>query len=307
MILGVAATLGGFYLLYRVLTRYDPDELLDALGAVAWERVGFAVLFTVGAFLCLIALEYLAVSYTRHKVPLRHVARTTVAALGIGHSLGLAALSSGGVRYRMYQRHGLKVKSVGEIIFFSAASVAVGVGALGGAALLWHGEVIGSLLGIPVPAIRTVAFAAWGFVAVYIVLCALAKPVTIKSRTFRLPSWKTACGQTVLSALKYLCVAGVLYVLVDNFADTDYPTVAALFVGADLSALLAHVPGGWGLHEYIITTALPGAGVFLGVLAFRGIYYLLPLFVGLGIFIHDEWAGVRAHRRTSGPPEARGA
>lgn len=305
-LLGVAASFAGLYLLYRVLSRYDPDEVLKALASVPWIKIAAAAALTVCAFLCLITLEYLAVLYARRKVPVRRIARTCVAALGIGHSLGISALSSGGVRYRMYSREGLKIKSIGEIVAFSGMSVALGLGLLGGFALFWYGDVIGELLGISPLAIQVGAVAGWGFILTYIVLCAtLRRPLRLRSHEFRLPSVRVACAQVVLSATKYLLVAAILYTMISGFTQADYFSVAALYIGADASAVIAHVPGGWGLLEYILTSTLEGQVVISGILAFRAMYYLVPLFIGLSLFLHDEWG--RRHGAGSAPTAPSGA
>jgi uncharacterized membrane protein YbhN (UPF0104 family) len=60
---------------------------------------------------------------------------------------------------------------------------------------------------------------------------------------------------------------------------------AALFVDSEASAILAHVPGSLGLLEYVFATAFSGPGVVTELLLFRAIYYLLPLFVGVAIWL----------------------
>jgi uncharacterized membrane protein YbhN (UPF0104 family) len=64
-----------------------------------------------------------------------------------------------------------------------------------------------------------------------------------------------------------------------------------------MSALVGHVPGGWGVIEYIVTNALDGPHVLAGLIIFRASYYLLPLTVGVAIFILDEVTGRRMSRR----------
>jgi uncharacterized membrane protein YbhN (UPF0104 family) len=55
-----------------------------------------------------------------------------------------------------------------------------------------------------------------------------------------------------------------------------------------MTALIGHVPGGWGVLEYITTTSLSGGEVLAGIVLFRAVYYLVPLLLGLVVFLVDE-------------------
>jgi len=49
--------------------------------------------------------------------------------------------------------------------------------------------------------------------------------------------------------------------------------------------------------EYVFTSRFDGAGVVTGLLLFRAIYYLLPLFVGFAVWLADKISGRRSARR----------
>lgn len=301
--LGGAASLLGLYLLYRVIRRYDMDEVMGALGSVPASTIAVALASTVVAYVFLIGAEYLAVRYTRQPVSFGRVARTAVAALGIGHSLGFAALSSGAVRYRMYSRAGLTLPAVGRVVLFSGVTVALGLGFVGSLALLWRGQELAQLTGATPAALHALAAAALILMAGYLLVCAFGAD-RLKIRQFHLdvPSLPVACGQVFFGSGYLLSVAAVLYASLHSFTAADYGTVAALYVGADISALVGHVPGGWGVIEYIVTSALEGPHLLAGLIVFRASYYLLPLAVGIGIFVVDEVSGGRRRRRRKTHP-----
>jgi hypothetical protein len=291
--LGVVATALGLFLLYRVLRRYDFGEVAAAVSDAPLWAIALTVAFTIGSFTAMAVMEWLAVRYTREHVSVRRIVRTTVAALGIGHSIGLVALSSGAVRLRMYQRAGLSALAVGEIVIFSGLTVGLGLASVGGMALLWRGgDVLAEPLGIPQGVIDAIGWAAVGGVAGYIVLCAFAPRVwRFWSFHFRLPSFGTACAQAVAGTMNLACVSGALYAALLAFTRIDYPTAATLYVGSDVSALVGHVPGGWGVFEYIVTEAIDDPKVIASVVVFRTIYFLMPLCAGLVLFVSDEIAG----------------
>ena len=300
LLLSLLAALTGGYLFYRVLQGYAFAELADSLQSMSSGYILLALALTVASFTCIAAMETLAVRYAERgekAISWTRISRTAVAAIGVGHSLGLAALSSGAIRYRMYGRRGLGLAAIGEIVVFSGISVALGLGFVGGLSLLWHGEALASLLELSDRAIYGVGAAGLILCAAYVTACALTPAsVRIMRYKLRLPSWRVAVLQLLFSSLNYICIAVVLYAALAGFAAAPYPDVAALFVGAEASALIAHVPGGWGVLEYVFTKSFDGAGVLTGLLLFRAIYYLLPLFVGLGVWLIDEIAGRRDSR-----------
>ena len=145
---GVAATALGLYLLYRVLSRYEVDEIRSALGDLSAVDLGLAAGFGVVSFLALSAGEFLAVRYAGHALPPSRVAKTTVAAIGIGHALGLAAFSSGAIRYRMYGRDGVDLPELGKIMLFSGLTVACGIACVGSVAMLARPQAIAAFIGL---------------------------------------------------------------------------------------------------------------------------------------------------------------
>lgn len=307
-ILGAAATLFGAWLLFRVLGRYDTHEIIGALQKLGTVDVLLAVLFTVLSFAFLSLGEFAALTHAGQKVGIRRIVRTTVAAIGIGHAIGLAALSSGAVRYRMYRRAGVHLADLGKVMVFAGLTVMVGMMAVGGIAMLARPGAIAELLGWDVLPVRAIGVALLALTAGYVGLCALhLRAIRIKKVSLALPGWRLALVQLVAGSGNYAAIAACLYACLRAFADTDYPTVATLYVGADATALIGHVPGGWGVLEYVMTAALDQPHLIAGVLVFRTIYYLVPLFVGLAVFAYDEVARLRQRRSAtdkSHPPAA---
>lgn len=309
-IVGIAATCVGLFLLYRVFQKNDIGEVIAVIGSVPAGIVGLALLLTAASFACISILEFLAVRYasqqTGQTVAPGRIAATAVAAIGVGHAIGLAALSSGAIRYRMYNRVGLKLITVGKVVAFSGLSVASGYALVGGTALLWRGEFLAPLLGIGAAAVHVTAAGALCSLAGYLLLCAFVRrTLTIRRQRLRLPTLKLALGQVAFSSANLLCIAAVLYMSLRSFTSADYPAVALLYVGSDMSAVVGHIPGGWGLLEYIVTNALSGDGqVLSGIVLFRAIYYLFPLFVGLLVFVVDE---IRGRRRAGMADQPAGA
>src|SRR5256885_13230618 len=106
-VMEILAVLVGIFLLYRVFRQHDLREIVDAIGRLPAINVGAAALLTGGSYICLTLSECLSLRYARGcRLPMSRIWLVTLASLGIGHSVGLSAVSSGAVRYRMYSRSG---------------------------------------------------------------------------------------------------------------------------------------------------------------------------------------------------------
>ena len=290
-VIGGLAILLAIFLLYRVFSHQDPAALREAVTSVSLRTLVIAGLLTAGSFIAISVLEYLAVRHAQAPVPLRRIVATAVAAVGIGHTIGLAALSSGAIRYRMYGRAGHGIVFVGKVLLFCGISTACGFAGIGGMALLWQAESLAPLLGIAPALVRGIGAAMLGVLIGYFLTCVLMRSRAIsvgQKFTIRVPKGGVAALQILSANTNVLCIAGALYACLRDFTDVTYSMIAALYVSSDMTALIGHVPGGWGVLEYITTTSLSGAEVLAGVVLFRAIYYLVPLFLGLVVFIIDE-------------------
>jgi uncharacterized membrane protein YbhN (UPF0104 family) len=294
----VAASLLGLYLLIRIFRKHDFADILDTAASVPAGDLVLAGLFTTGSFACIITIDLLGVIYLHRAVRIRRVIATAIAAIGIGHAIGLAALSSGAIRYRMYGRAGLDFMSTGKIVMFAGLTLMSALASVGGVSLIWQADTLAPLIGMSAATLIAVGFAALAFVALYLLLCTYSRRRVLplwRDESLRVPPGRFAVAQLVMGSLNIMCIGGVLYASLRSFVPVHYATATALYVSADVAALIAHVPGGWGVLEYIVTTVLADPRVLAGIVLYRAIYYLVPLGIGLAVFVGDELA---ARRRT---------
>jgi len=295
-LLGVAATLLGVYLLVRIFRKHDFAAILATAASVPVTDLLLAGFFTVASFACIAAIEMLGIVHCGRAVRIRRIIATAVGAIGIGHAVGLAALSSGAIRYRMYGRAGLDFVSTGKIVVFAGLTLVCGLATVGGMALLWQAATLAPLVGLSPTLLRGVGTAALLLVGVYLVMCTYSTRRVLplwKNESIKVPRGNLAIAQVVLGSLNILCIGGVLYAALRSFVPVEYATAAALYVSSDITALTAHVPGGWGVLEYIVTSVLGEEHVLAGIVLYRAIYYLVPLGAGLVIFVGDELIGRR--------------
>jgi uncharacterized membrane protein YbhN (UPF0104 family) len=301
-VLGIA--LGG-YLLYRGLSSYSLDAIVRSLGAVPVPNLLRALLFTMASYACLSIFDWLGLAYVGRPLSYRRALLASFVSLSIGHSIGFAGLSSGVIRYRFYQRWGLSAGDVAKLVLFCGTTVGLGLLILGAGALLLQPDAAARLTGLGPMPIKLFGAACLAAAAAYVVLSAvLRRALTIRGWTLEMPSLPLALGQVVIGPLNFACVAAALQALVSAVSDAGYATVASAYVTGNIMTLLVHAPGGLGVIETAIVYLVPSRADLIGPLvAFRAIYFLLPLAIGLIVFAATELRGRAAARRGA----ARGA
>lgn len=126
-VFGVAA-----YLLYRALSQYDAEELIEPIIVIALPNLALGGLFVAGSYFSLTLFDALAMRYIGAKLPYRRIALASFSALSVGHTLGLAHVSRCAIRYRFYSRWGISAGDVTRIILFCAITVGLGLNNAGG-------------------------------------------------------------------------------------------------------------------------------------------------------------------------------
>ncbi|CAN7248574.1 UPF0104 family protein [Bosea sp. LjRoot237] len=269
------------YLLYRTLRGHSYQELSGLLRSANPIRVAAALGFALCSYACLTLFDFLALRYAGKLLPYRQAALASFTSLSLGHNIGLAALSSGAIRYHFYARWGLTAGDVAKVILFCGATVGIGLGSLAALALLLRPELAVKLTGLPDSAVFALAAGLILALAVYFILCACVRGrLRIGSWDVELPRPQLAAAQFIVGPLNFALVAACLHQALASLGEVSYPDVAASYVLANIASLIAHVPGGLGVIEAVVTMVLPGAGVIAGLIIFRAVYFLVPLLPG---------------------------
>ena len=288
-LLGIAVVSLAAFLLYRTLSRYSLDEIIASVAAIPVSRLLRAGGFAAASYLCLTGFDWLAVRYAGHPLPYRRTALASFTSLSLGHNIGFAALSSGAIRYRFYSRWGMSAIGVGKVILFCGLTVGLGLITLGGVALLIRSEIAEEIIGLSQPVIIGLGVACIGVAAGYLVLAAFVRrPLTIRKLTLEMPSLKLAAGQIIIGPINFACVAACLHQTLAAVADVPYLAVASVYVIANISSLLSHVPGGLGVIENVVIYLLPGSNLIGALIVFRFVYFLVPLALGSLLFLLTE-------------------
>jgi len=119
---------------------------------------------------------------------------------------------------------------------------------------------------------------------VYLGLCALSKRRSwnVRGHEVELPTLRMALAQFGISCSHWMAMAAVPWSLLHGAV--DYPTALSVLLIAAMAGVMLHVPAGLGVTEAVFIALLshkvPEHHLLGALLAYRAIFYLVPLLVG---------------------------
>lgn len=277
---------------------------------INWEQVGETLLaldaWTLAGALLLAATSYalycgfelLGRAYTGHGVPRPRVA--AIAFVSYAFNLNLGAWVGGiGFRYRLYSRNGLKPGMIARILGMSLATNWLGYCVLAGAAFLLGFAPVPENWKVGEHGLRLAGLGMIGVALAYFSACAWSRRRTLHfgETHVPLPPLSMAVAQLGLSGMNWTAMALLVFVLLGGVVPLEQ--VLAVLLLAAIAGVITHIPAGLGVIEAVFL-ALLGAqvedGPLLGALvAYRGIYYLLPALIAVGVYLALEGQARRQH------------
>lgn len=284
-----AASLAALYLLYRAFQKYTWADIFESVQALPWSNLGFSLLFCAGSYLSLSLFDALGVRYAGKPLPFHRTLLASFCGLSIGHTVGLAALSSGAVRYRFYSRWGLSNEEIAKVIVFCGVTVGLGLAALAGIGLLLRPQAA-QALGIGEGMAMTIALTCLAACAAYVVASVFLRgSVRLWKWTVDMPDWRLALGQIAIGTVNFACVAACLHQLMRAYGNAGYFDVATAYVTGNVATLISHVPGGLGVLEATVMHLIGEQKAIGALIAFRVIYFFIPLAIGLVLFLTSSF------------------
>ena len=283
-VVGTVLFVAAVGLIHHLLREYQYHEIVRHVRELPRERVYLALGLTALNFFILTGYDTLALRYIRHSLAYGKIAFASFIAYAFSQSLGFALLTGGSVRFRLYSAFGLSAVEITNIIAFSGVTLWLGFFMLGGLSFVLEPIPIPALLHLPFFSLRPLGVILLALVAGYLAWGMLLKrPLRIRSWEFPVPSSSLLLFQIALPSVDWLVAGTVLWVLFPQAHGLTFPGFLAIFLLAQIAGLLSHIPGGLGVFETImilfLSPTLSAAQVLGIILAYRGIYYLLPLLV----------------------------
>jgi len=289
------------WLLHHVLAEYKLSDIREAFAKIPAWRIGIAVCLTILNYLILIGYDILAIRALRHPLDLKKIALASFTGWVTSNNFG-ALLGGTSVRYRLYSIWGLTTADIVRLVLIVGVAFWIGLFAVAGTAFLIEPVQIPDHIDLPLRDIRVIGGLLLAITAGYLITTAVRrKPLTIRGVQFELPSFPIALAQTLVAAADMTIAATTVYVLLPENTGISLPKFLPIYLLAMVAGVCSHVPGGLGVLELVILSFMPNdakSGVLAGVLAFRAVYYLMPLLLGMVMLVINEIAltGVAKHK-----------
>lgn len=277
-------------LLYLQLRNTDWQEVGNALkNYPAWVLV-LGALVGLASYLNYSCYDLLGRRYTGHSLPVRQVLPLVFVCYAF--NLNLNALVGGiALRFRLYSRLGLDVPTITRVFSLSVITNWLGY--------LWLGGLIFAMGLVPLPesweigstGLRIIGVAMVITALAYLAACAFSRKRSwrIRKQNIELPGWRLALVQALLGAFNWLLMATLMWLLLPE--GVAYPTVLGILLISSIAGAIAHIPAGLGVLETIFLALLQDVsrgGLIAGLIAYRALYYLLPLSIAIIIYLIME-------------------
>jgi phosphatidylglycerol lysyltransferase len=289
---------GVVLVLHHELAQLHVKSVLAHMHAIPRRQVFAALGFTAASYWLLSSYEVLAFAYLRRVIPYTRIVFTSFIAYSFGHTLGFAALTGAAIRFRLYATAGVTAVEVATISAFCSLSLGIGLATVVGVSLLFSGPSAAAVLRLHHNWSVLVGTGLLVAVGAYALWACLARTAfEIRGWALRAPGAAIGLTQIVLGVLDLSLSSSVLWWLLPPAAHIGFITFLGVYAVAVIAGIVSHVPGGVGVFEAVILLTLPGvpAEALLGsLLAYRAVYYLVPLVFGTLLFGSKELSAQRS-------------
>jgi phosphatidylglycerol lysyltransferase len=279
--------------LHDTLAQYRYHEVIGYVTALPGNQVLLAAVLTILGYLVMTGYDTLAFRYIRHPLPYFKIALASFIGYAFNNNVGFSGLVGGSLRYRLYNAWRLTAVEIAKVIAFCTISFWLGFVLLGGIFFLATPPQIPPSIHLPFDSIRLLGIVMLIPAIGYMLWIGIRRqPIRVKQWEFELPSAGLFVAQVVTSSLDWIIAAAVLYILLPDSLPLTFARFLGIFLLAQIAGVASNVPGGLGVFEAIILVFLApffSASAILGALvAFRVIYYLLPLLVAIVLLATHE-------------------
>jgi hypothetical protein len=255
----------------RVLSSLQDYPLSASWGALALAAASYAL------YSC---FDLLGRYYTGHRLSTPTVMGLTFVSYAFNLNLGSWV---GGIafRYRLYSRLGLALGTITRVMSFSMLANWIGYLVLAGAVFSLHPPALPDTWRIDALQLRLIGLALLAVALAYLGACAFSRQRSLRLRghVIELPSLRLAGLQVAMGAANWLLMSGIVFILLQH--RIDFFSVASVLLLAAIAGVITHIPGSLGVLEAVFVALLshrmPQHELLAGLVAYRVVYYLLPL------------------------------
>ncbi|WP_159865145.1 bifunctional lysylphosphatidylglycerol flippase/synthetase MprF [Novosphingobium sp. 9U] len=296
----VAVIALGFVALDRLTHEVRYSDVRAAVHGLSGRQIALSLVLTTTSYLALTFYDMLALRAIGRPLPWRTAALASFSSYTLSHNLGLSLLTGGSARYRIYTAAGLDGPDIARVVAIAAAMFWAGVVTIAGLAMLVHNGPLqlGSLM-VEARYARVLGGILLA-VPVALVMAAnrLQAPLARWKVHIPLPGRADLIAQILVALVDITCASAALFVLLPDASVAQLPAFVLGYALGLVAALASHVPGGIGIFESVVLAVVPSdrTALFAALIAYRLIYYLLPLALGVVLL---AWHEARRSRRVN--------
>ncbi len=277
------------YLLWNIFSEYTWSDIVQSVSEIPTANLLAALGFCAASYVCLTGFDWAGVRYVKNDLAYPKIALASFVSLSIGQSVGLAGLSSGGLRYRYYAHWGMNTEDVAKIVLLSGVTVGIGLAMLTGIVMIINPADGAEVLRVNEATVMAIGVACLAMVAGYLALAKFARaPVRIRKWTFQMPPLRLALAQVVIGTVNFALVAAALREVMAAASDVSYLKAATAYVLANVAIIVTHAPGGLGVLEATVRHVMGDQASIGSLVAFRVIYFFIPLAIGIPVALVTE-------------------
>lgn len=287
------------YVLHGELARLHFDRVFAHLESIPRRHVLGALATTAVSYWVLSGYDLLALRYLRKRLRYGQILFTSFIACSFGHTLGFAAFTGGAIRFRLYASAGVTAVEVATIAAFASLSIGIGLATLAGISLFLSPAQSAAVLHFGHSLTFLVGALLLSAVAAYALWSALSRGVLeIRGWALRAPGPAIGLPQVLLSVIDLSTAGSVLWWLLPSSAHIGFIPFIGAYAISVIAGIASHVPGGIGVFETVmllILRGVPPESLLGSLLAYRAIYFFVPLLFGAALFAYKELSATGAH------------
>lgn len=281
------------FLLYNLEQDYQLNDIFLEIKQFAPSKILLAVLLTLVSYLLLTLYDYLAIRELRSPLSYQQIAPVSFLAFTFSNTIGFSLLTGTSIRYKFYSELGLSGNNITQVVLACSVTFFLGLFFICGLALIsFPAEQLSDL---PLPTWffslnRVIGILMLLGVISYFVFSLIWKR-SIHFRGFELapPIFSLSLKQFLVSSIDWIVVGTLFYSLLPEVDGLSYLQVLSIFFVANAIGVLAHVPGGIGVFETVVTVTLsqylPAEQILSSVIIYRLMYYIVPFVLALMYFV----------------------
>ncbi|WP_129775884.1 lysylphosphatidylglycerol synthase transmembrane domain-containing protein [Peristeroidobacter soli] len=275
--------------------RLESIDFHDVKQQVLAQPLGtmlLGLLFSTGVYALVGIYEGIAVRMASGRKMFGIAFRTAIISNPIGRAIGLALVSGGALRYRMYATVGLSAREVAAVVVLAAMPYFFSVGWLIDLSLLLNAETAAKALRLSTDTVLLLGALGLTKDLAWLTFVIRRKtPLIIGGQTLPVPTFRDTSLQLIIGLVQISLMTGILYLFMPEELNMSWPAFIAIYCIAFVAGQLSNVPAGLGVLEAALLLMLPQvppAKLLGAVLAYRAVFEILPLLVALGLLLTFE-------------------